>query len=97
MGELAEVYGLDKEKAETIGILHDAGKDLSKEQIASLMDEARIQINHACETNYVPYLHGPVGAFFIQKELGIEDELIRDAIKTQTYYGSIPYFDDPIV
>jgi predicted HD superfamily hydrolase involved in NAD metabolism len=96
MGELAEVYGLDKEKAQTIGILHDAGKDLPQSKIDGLVREGKIQITYECETNYVLYLHGPVGSYFVFKELGIQDELILDAIKTHTYYGTSRYFNDPM-
>lgn len=98
MGELAEVYELDKEKAQTIGILHDAGKDLPESKINELLDEGNIQITHECETNYVLYLHGPVGSYFVHKELGMVDELILDAIKTHTYYGygTSKHFDDPM-
>jgi predicted HD superfamily hydrolase involved in NAD metabolism len=97
MGELSEIYGLEKEKAQIIGILHDAGKDLPEEKIKELMEAGNIQINHECEMNYVLYLHGPVGAYFVQKELGITDELILDAIKTHTFCGTSKYFDDPMV
>jgi predicted HD superfamily hydrolase involved in NAD metabolism len=97
MGELSEIYALDKEKAQTIGILHDAGKDLPEEKIKELMDAGNIQIQHEYEMNYVLYLHGPVGAYFVQKELGITDELILDAIKTHTFCGTSKYFDDPMV
>jgi predicted HD superfamily hydrolase involved in NAD metabolism len=96
MGELSEIYGFDKEKARTVGILHDAGKDLPVEEIDELLKVSNIQIEHECETNYVFYLHGPVGACFVQKELGITDELILDAIRTHTFYGTSKYFDDPI-
>lgn len=96
MGELAEVYGLDKEKAQTIGILHDAGKDLPAEKIAELVKAGDIQIEHECETDYVLYLHAPVGAYFVQRELGITDEEIIEAIKTHCYYGASPYFGDPL-
>jgi predicted HD superfamily hydrolase involved in NAD metabolism len=96
MGELAEAYGLDKEKAETIGILHDAGKDLPEKKIEELLRKGNIQIVYECETNYVLYLHGPVGAYFVQKELGIQDELVLDAIKTHTYCGTSKYFNDPM-
>lgn len=96
MGELSEIYGFDKEIAQTVGILHDAGKDLPTEEIEELLKVGNIQIAHECETNYVLYLHGPVGACFVQKELGITDELILDAIRTHTFYGTSKHFDDPI-
>jgi len=96
MGELAEVYGLDKEKAQTIGILHDAGKDLPQSKIDELVCEGKINITYECETNYVLYLHGPVGSYFVSNELGIQDKLILDAIKTHTFYGTSKYFNDPM-
>ena len=96
MGELAEVYGLDREKACTIGILHDAGKDFTLDQQKQLIEEGNIQIKYACEADYVYYLHGPVGATFVLKELGITDQLILAAIATHTYMGNSPYFNDPL-
>jgi HD superfamily phosphohydrolase YqeK len=41
-------------------------------------------------------LHGPVGAYLVQKELGMTDELILGAIISHTYYGSSPYFNHPL-
>ena len=96
MGELAEVYGLDREKARTIGILHDAGKDLPPGVQQQLVEEGNIQIYHACDANYFLYLHGPVGAYLVQKEFGMTDELILGAIISHTYYGSSPYFNHPL-
>lgn len=96
MGELAEVYQLDRDKALTAGVLHDAGKDLSVEKQNELIKAGNIQISHECETNYVLYLHGPVGSFFVQKELAISDELILQAITGHTYFGDSPYFEHPL-
>ncbi|NTV37245.1 MAG: HD domain-containing protein [Anaerolineaceae bacterium] len=96
MGELAEVYQLDREKAQTIGILHDAGKDLSPAVQRQLMAEGKIEIRHECETDYVYYLHGPVGSYFVQKELGITDQLILDAITHHTYCGNGDNFTHPM-
>lgn len=96
MGELAEIYQLDQEKALTAGILHDAGKDLPVEKQNELIAAGNIQIDHECETNYVLYLHGPVSSFFVQTELGIHDKLILHAITGHTYFGNSPYFDHPL-
>lgn len=95
MGELSEVYNLDREKALTIGILHDAAKDLPLDQQKQFIEEGRVQIFHECEKDYVYYLHAPVGAYLIQQELGITDGLILDAITTHTFYGNSQYFNDP--
>lgn len=96
MAELAPVYGLNPEVAQTIGLLHDAAKDLPQEQIEAIIKEGNIQINHPSERNYVLYLHGPVGATFVQQALGIEDAEILGAIRTHSFYGNGPYFDSTI-
>jgi predicted HD superfamily hydrolase involved in NAD metabolism len=97
IGELAEVYGLDVDLAKTIAILHDAGKDLSPALQEQLIAEGCIPIQHECENNYVLYFHGPVGAYFVQKELGIQDRFILEAIKTHTFYGNGAYFHHPLI
>ena len=96
MGELADVYGLDKDTALTTGLLHDAGKDLSPAEQERLIEEGQIEIHFDCERDYVFYLHGPVGAYYVHKELGITDLLILDAITTHTYYGDGEYFHHPL-
>jgi predicted HD superfamily hydrolase involved in NAD metabolism len=96
MGELAEIYQLDRNKALTAGILHDAAKDLSIERQNELIKAGNIQISHECESNYVLYLHGPVGSFFVQMELGIQDGLVLHAITGHTYFGDSPYFEHPL-
>jgi predicted HD superfamily hydrolase involved in NAD metabolism len=96
MGELAEIYQLEQEQALTAGILHDAGKDLPVEKQNELVAAGSIRIDQECETNYVLYLHGPVSSFLVQTELGIQDELILDAITGHTYFGDSPHFDHPL-
>jgi predicted HD superfamily hydrolase involved in NAD metabolism len=97
MGELAPIYSLDPETALMAGLLHDAAKDLPPERVQQIVGEAGIQINEPSEQNYELYLHGPVGAYFIYKELGITDEIILDAICLHTYYGKIgPTFNSPL-
>jgi HD superfamily phosphohydrolase YqeK len=96
MGELAGIYHLDLEQALTTGILHDAGKDLPVEKQNDLVKAGGIQISHPCESNYLLYLHGPVGSFFVQQELGIHDELLLAAITGHTYFGNSSYFEHPL-
>jgi predicted HD superfamily hydrolase involved in NAD metabolism len=94
MGELAEVYQLDRTQAMTAGLLHDAAKDLEPEQLLALAEEARIEFRHPCERLPV-YLHAPVSAYLVSKELGITDSLILDAISTHSYFGVGDNFDGP--
>lgn len=97
MSDLAVVYGLDRNVARTVGILHDAGKDLPVEMVAQLVQEGGIEQYEDCDQNYLLYFHGPVGAYFVQKELGITDRLVLDAIRTHTFYGNGEYFHHPLV
>ena len=93
MGELADVYQLDRQIAMTIGLLHDAAKDFNSNQQAEMMAEAHIQIQHPCEQNYNLYLHGPISAYFVRKALGISNPLILEAIDLHTWMGELAGFD----
>jgi predicted HD superfamily hydrolase involved in NAD metabolism len=95
MGELAEVYGLDRDTALATGLLHDAAKDLDEAHAMALVKEAGIEIRCPADADYNLYLHGPVCAYFVTKELGVTDRLLLDAITTHTFYGG-PNFDDPL-
>jgi predicted HD superfamily hydrolase involved in NAD metabolism len=97
MGELAKIYALEKESALTAGLLHDAAKDLSAEQIELIIQEANIVFHDPCEHDYVLYLHGPVGAFYAHKELGVSDPVILDAIYRHTWVGKIEDFESPLI
>lgn len=94
MRELAEVYHLDRAKAMTAGLLHDAAKDLEPEQLLTLAEESKIEFRYPCERLPV-YLHAPVSAYLVSKELGITDSLILDAISTHSYFGAGDNFDEP--
>ena len=96
MGELAGVYRFDKEQAQTIGLLHDAGKDLSPAVQAKLVAEGKIKIRYECENDYTYYLHGPVGSYFVRRELGITHRLVLDAITSHTYCGNGRNFNHPV-
>jgi predicted HD superfamily hydrolase involved in NAD metabolism len=96
MDELVDIYDLDREQAMTAGLLHDAAKDLTPAQQAEIIPQAQIEILTPCDRNYLFVLHGPVGAFLVQRELGINDPLVLDAICMHTFYGGGPTFDDPL-
>jgi predicted HD superfamily hydrolase involved in NAD metabolism len=96
MGELAEVYSLDPDQALATGLLHDAAKDLSPAEQAEIIAQYHIQIQHEAERDYVLYLHGPVGACFLQRELGIYDQPLLDAITAHTYWGNGSNFHAPL-
>jgi HD superfamily phosphohydrolase YqeK len=96
MGELSEVYGLDKETALAVGLLHDAAKDLQPHRQKELVAEANIELHYECDVNFLLYLHGPVSAYLVNKELGVNDPIILDAITMHTYYGYGTNFNEPM-
>lgn len=95
MQELAGVYRLDREKAITAGLLHDAAKDLPPEQQRRLSEEGGLGIQNFGDLPYALYLHGPVGAYFVRKSLGIQDETVLDAIAMHGYCGDGAKFHAP--
>lgn len=95
MAELAEIYSLDRTRALTAGLLHDAAKDLEPEQQLALVEEARIEMRYPCEHHPV-YLHAPASAALISREFDITDRRLLDAISTHSYSGDGPYFDSDL-
>jgi predicted HD superfamily hydrolase involved in NAD metabolism len=96
MGELAPIYALDLEQALVAGLLHDAAKDLPEDAIERIVREAPVAIPTPEDRDYVYYLHGPVGAYFVRRELGITDPLVLDAIYTHTFTGDGPNYHAPL-
>lgn len=89
MEHLAPMYALDLATAQTIGLLHDAAKDLDAEAQLVLAHEANLPLREPCETNPL-YLHGPMSAYRVAKELGVDDPVILDTISRHSYCGVGP-------
>jgi predicted HD superfamily hydrolase involved in NAD metabolism len=96
MEKLAEVYDLEPGKALTAGLLHDAAKDLSVIRQKEVLKQADIEIHYECDNDFDSCLHGPVGAYLVNKELDINDPEILDAIAFHTYYGRGVNFNSPL-
>jgi predicted HD superfamily hydrolase involved in NAD metabolism len=95
MAELTPIYSLDRAQAMTAGLLHDAARELSNEHQLALAEEAGIELCDPCEQHPV-YLHAPVGAYLVAKELGVTDRLVLDAIAAHSYAGNGHNFDAPL-
>ncbi|HOQ09326.1 MAG TPA: bis(5'-nucleosyl)-tetraphosphatase (symmetrical) YqeK [Syntrophomonadaceae bacterium] len=80
---LAELHRVDPGQAYTTGLLHDYAKGLSGQQ---LLDIAEIQglISHPVDRLVPDLLHGPVGAYLVQEELGLRDPQMLAAIANHT-------------
>jgi predicted HD superfamily hydrolase involved in NAD metabolism len=87
MQELTPIYGLDEKRAVLAGLLHDAAKDLPQQKQIELIAEAGLPTEEPWEKDYL-YLHGPLGAYLVEKELGIKDQAILNAISVHTYWDT---------
>jgi predicted HD superfamily hydrolase involved in NAD metabolism len=95
MVELAEIYSLDSEQAQTTGLLHDAARDMSDAELLTLAQEAGIELSDPCERHPV-YLHAPVGAYLVSRELNFTDDLVLDAIAAHSHASHGRNFDAPL-
>jgi len=80
--ELAERFGLDKEKAYCAGLLHDCAKCMSKEKSLEIIN--RYIPVEECELINPKTYHAPVGVYVAKKEFGINDDEILSAIRWHT-------------
>jgi predicted HD superfamily hydrolase involved in NAD metabolism len=80
--KLAEKYGADKKKAELAAIFHDYAKFRPKEEMKQIIKEQNMPAI-LLEFNSELW-HAPVGAFLAEKEAGIQDKEILDAIRYHT-------------
>ena len=87
MGELATVYALDKTTAILCGILHDVAKEFSLDRQLELAEKNNLLLSMEYD-DYPLFLHGPIGACYIAKELGITDPMTLDAISRHSYFDN---------
>ncbi|MBC2856067.1 MAG: bis(5'-nucleosyl)-tetraphosphatase (symmetrical) YqeK [Cetobacterium sp.] len=81
--ELAEEYGISKDKVRMAALLHDYAKEMDLEDMKTIcMEFFPIESDGYLEQKEI--LHGYVGAFLAEKEFGIIDEDVLNAIKYHT-------------
>ncbi|RPK15818.1 bis(5'-nucleosyl)-tetraphosphatase (symmetrical) YqeK [Priestia endophytica] len=81
--KLAEKYGEDVKKAELAAIFHDYAKFRPKDEMKEIIIEQNMS-KDLLEHHHSLW-HAPVGAYLVQKEVGIEDEAVLRAIEYHTY------------
>lgn len=80
---LAEKYGGNKEKAKIAGLLHDCAKELSLTMMQKVVEKIQEDIPPAVMESRA-LLHGPAGSVWAEKEYGITDSEIKEAIYFHT-------------
>lgn len=80
--ELAERFGLDKEKAYLCGLIHDCAKCFSNKDLKTLI----CNCTDLCDGELInpKTYHAPAGAILAKNELGICDEEILSATRWHT-------------
>lgn len=81
--ELAQIYGCDEEKAYTTGLIHDCCKDMPAGLQLSYLLENKMEMIQL-ETDSPKLYHAMSGRVFAEKELGITDEDMLNAIRYHT-------------
>jgi len=76
-------YGADVEKAIIAGLLHDYGKCIADDELIAITEQYDLEVDDYMIKNY-HVLHALVGAHLVQRELGIDDEEILNAIRYHT-------------
>ncbi|WP_026693928.1 bis(5'-nucleosyl)-tetraphosphatase (symmetrical) YqeK [Peribacillus kribbensis] len=79
---LARKYGADPHKAELAAIFHDYAKFRPKEEMKQIIIDQEMPSDLL--SFHSELWHAPVGAYLVQKETGVEDPEVLDAIKYHT-------------
>ena len=81
--KLAKRHGVDKDRAALAALLHDAAKEISKDEMRALMRQYP-QYAEGGEARPAPVWHGICAAILARTQWGVEDEAILSAIACHT-------------
>ena len=81
--DLARAHGLDPDRARLAALLHDAARELPSEEFLDLAEDLDLPVGEP-ERESPKLLHGPVAAGLARRELGVEDEVVLEAIRDHT-------------
>jgi predicted HD superfamily hydrolase involved in NAD metabolism len=82
--DLAEIYGVDAEKAYFAGLAHDLAKEYDDDTCRMYIEKAGI-FKDPCIESSPNLAHGEIAAYVLKTQFGIEDEMILNAIRWHTY------------
>lgn len=81
--KLASKYQVEENSAKIAALLHDCAKNKGEETLLRLAKENNIQLNEV-EKMQPSLLHGPIGSVIAQKDFGIKNKDILNAIRYHT-------------
>lgn len=80
--ELAKIYGENVNKAKLVGLAHDIGKDLSREEKLEYAHKNNLEVDEIEKIN-VGLLHAKIGADICKKKYNFDEDM-QNAIKYHT-------------
>ena len=88
-GALAQIYGIDAEQAALAGLLHDAGKTLTKDQMVAYAKKHKLKIKgfEELSKNAPALLHADISAHIANKQFAVKDGAVLRAISRHTLGG----------
>ncbi len=90
--ELARHYGADVEKARLAGLLHDCAKNMTFQDSVEYCRHNHFRLKEACFVE-PSLIHAPLGSLMAQKEYGVTDPEVLDAI----YYHTTGHENMPLL
>lgn len=83
---LASLHGVDVGRARLAALIHDAARELPKDEYLRLSNEWSIPVGET-ERESPKLLHGAVASEIARAELGVEDEEVLQAVREHTVGG----------
>ena len=80
---LGQKYNVDREKVRTAALLHDCAKFKDKVELLKKASQFGIILDNVMKQN-LELIHAPIGAKVAEKEYGIKDIEVLDAIRYHT-------------
>ena len=81
--EMAEIFGVDVEKARLAGLLHDCAKDIERSKRIPLCKELGVRLDPV-KKDQKGLIHADLGAKMVETEFGITDIEVINAVKYHT-------------
>ena len=76
-------------------MLHNAARGVEASELMALAAEGRVELRYAYERHPL-YLHAPVSACLVSRDVEFADRLILDAIAAHSFCGSGTGFHSPL-
>lgn len=94
--QLARRYGADIGQAAVAGLLHDCARELPKNNLLNIVQSSGIVVTDL-ERDEPVLLHAPAGSVVAQRDYGVDDPAVCQAIRLHTTGGAVMTLLDKII